>query len=279
MKARAQGAFEYILLLGGVLMIVAIAFIILRSTVLPSGKQQIEANVQAINRLTCLPTYLSTPPAHWWKFDEGSGTTARDSTGGSDGTLTSHGGPVPTWTSGISGKGVHIDYGAGANDWASIDVPKSEALYFEGTSFSIELWVRPLANPSGGGIFIGYSDSYGIGTVDGNPAAFVRCVTGNCQMGNWMQGSLDIASNAWNHVAMTYDQDAETVSLYLNGNLDTTNTYPGTDYVPTYDDPNPLLVTIAATYKIGDDDQVVFYSRARSPEEIRRDAECVHNAA
>ena len=45
MDEKAQGAFEYILLLAGVLLIVVLAIIILRGSVLNQGNQQIVSNI------------------------------------------------------------------------------------------------------------------------------------------------------------------------------------------------------------------------------------------
>ena len=45
MDEKAQGAFEYILLLAGVLLIVVLAIIILRGSVLNQGNQQIVSNM------------------------------------------------------------------------------------------------------------------------------------------------------------------------------------------------------------------------------------------
>ena len=67
MSRKAQGAFEYILLLAGVLLIVVLAIIILRGSVLTTANAQIQAQTNAIgtqNNLTiaaCGPYLLTRP--------------------------------------------------------------------------------------------------------------------------------------------------------------------------------------------------------------------------
>ncbi|MBU1197569.1 LamG domain-containing protein [Candidatus Micrarchaeota archaeon] len=273
MLKRGQGAFEYVLLVAGVLLIVALTFIILRSTLF-AGKQGIESNLGVFNSLTCLPTYMGERPAHWWKFDEGVGATAKDSTGGSDGVMTVHGNaPNPYWVPGISGNGIHLETGAGF-DYASVDVPRDESLYLNERSFTIEAWIHPLAPHAGGSAsFVALVDEYILGSVDGKLAGAIVGVTGTALVGNTV-----ISINQWHHIALTYDFDADTVSLYLDGMQDATQAYPGTDWIPDHNENYPFNVLFDG-FDIGDVDQVVLYSRALSPEEVKADYACVQNTA
>ncbi len=51
MEERAQGAFEYVLLLAGILLVAVIAILILRGSVFPSANGQIQSNINSyINR-------------------------------------------------------------------------------------------------------------------------------------------------------------------------------------------------------------------------------------
>jgi len=52
MDKKAQGAFEYILLLAGVLLIVILVIVILRSGILSQANQQIRENVNVFRGLT-----------------------------------------------------------------------------------------------------------------------------------------------------------------------------------------------------------------------------------
>jgi hypothetical protein len=70
----------------------------------------------------------------WWRFGEGSGTTAYDSSGnGNNGTL--EGSPPPSWVTG----GGALSFTAANNDY--VDVPDNASLQVEGNAFSISLWV------------------------------------------------------------------------------------------------------------------------------------------
>jgi uncharacterized protein (UPF0333 family) len=52
MDEKAQGAFEYILLLAGILLIVILVVVILRTSVLGQANSQIRSNVNAYANLT-----------------------------------------------------------------------------------------------------------------------------------------------------------------------------------------------------------------------------------
>ena len=70
----------------------------------------------------------------WWKFDEGSGTVAYDSSGnGNDGNLTNG----PTWTAGKIGGALSFD---GVNDYLKL------SKYSLHTNFSVSFWANPTSN-------------------------------------------------------------------------------------------------------------------------------------
>ncbi len=72
----------------------------------------------------------------WWKFDEGSGTVAYDSSGnGNNGNLTNG----PTWTTGKIGGALSFD---GVNDYLNL------SNYSLHTNFSFSFWANPTSNSS-----------------------------------------------------------------------------------------------------------------------------------
>ena len=73
-------------------------------------------------------------PVGYWKFDEGSGTVAGDSSGnGNTGTLMNG----PQWVNGVSGKALKLD---GINDY--VYVPHSSSLDIVGNEISVEYWIK-----------------------------------------------------------------------------------------------------------------------------------------
>src|SRR5262249_49453010 len=113
---------------------------------LPGAVDQLRIYARALPAAEVAQLYADTRPAvslsrqglvAWFKFDEGAGTTAADSSGsGNAGSLI--GGP--TWTAGTSGKAVALD---GVNDFvriahrASLDAfPLTAAVWFKTTTAS-----------------------------------------------------------------------------------------------------------------------------------------------
>jgi len=73
-------------------------------------------------------------PVGYWRFDEGSGTVAGDSSGnGNTGTLKNG----PQWVDGVIGKALKFD---GTNDY--VYVPHSSSLDIVGNEISVEYWIK-----------------------------------------------------------------------------------------------------------------------------------------
>jgi hypothetical protein len=108
--------------------------------------------------LTCvLPACaadITTGLVGWWKFDEGSGTQANDSSGnGNTGTIAG-----ATWTAGKLGQALSFD---GVND--AVDL--GDNYDFPGQSFSVCAWANPDA---------GSNTGYIIGKYDGSQGLYLR---------------------------------------------------------------------------------------------------------
>lgn len=250
MLERAQGAFEYVMLLGGVLLVVVLSVVILRQ-VMPSGQQQIEANVQTIERLNCLPTFLTDGASvvGWWKLDEGSGTFAGDSSGkGNHGSLSDAGG----WTAqGVLGA---------AFDFQSrtLTIPDSSSLDING-DLTIEVWVR---RASGSGYLLRKIGAYELILFNTQPRFSIG--------GGAQARGGNVGTKAWAHVTAVYRQADDDAYIFVNG---VQTAYSGTGSILQ----NNADVIASST---GDHryDNIIVYSRALSPEEIRRDYECASNA-
>ena len=201
----------------------------------------------------------------WWKFDEGSGTTAMDSSGNDNtGTLTN--GPV--WVDGQRGKALSFD---GLDDYVRIEASDSLDVTSQVT---VEAWVYPKAyvdhdgsnshiasrtNTMGGHIYVlsVYPDSHKASySVNPNP--------------DQHPSSDDLFLSTWTHLAVTYD--GSYVRLYINGIFDSSYAQSGSIETTT----NWLAIgcnSYGATYAHfnGTIDEVRIYNRALSQKEIQED--------
>ena len=220
---RSQGAFEYILLLGGVLLIVVVAVIILRGSVLNQSNQQIGGNVNVYTFLTCIPQYIAKPGsviAHW-KFDEGSGNVAKDSSPAKrNGRLCNFNYDSSSgWVSGKNGNALRFD---GSNDFISgdcgptgINLPLSA---LTPNQLTITAWIRTTSTATqdiitkNGPFFFSIANGRA-----GNPWNAIW------RPGEWtgVQGTSNIATGEWTHIAMVYYSPGS-VKIYVNGNLEAT---------------------------------------------------------
>ncbi|MDE2172661.1 MAG: peptidoglycan-binding protein [Patescibacteria group bacterium] len=196
----------------------------------------------------------------WWKFDEGSGTTAGDSSGsGNAGTL--EGSPLPTWTTGKIGGALSFD---GVTDTVAIGNPA--VLNFGTGSFSYGMWVYPTANTStwdeawwkGGGSAAnpGYDLELGSGYWTANVSDGT----------NIYQVILSSTSflNQWVHIFVVVDRNAGLMKAYLNGQQVSTTSISGLGSVT-----GPSSASLSTTYRFeGLMDDVRVYNRALSDSEV-----------
>ncbi len=165
----------------------------------------------------------ATTLAGYWKFDEGSGTTASDSSGsGYTGTLQSG----ATWSNGQVGS--HALRVTGANN-SYVDI--SQAVVNTAASFSVAAWVKVTAVTGAYQTFV---------SLDGSQvSAFFLQLRGDTGLFAFTRLSSDSTSastsvaaasvpplvDVWYHLAGVYDSSAQTISLYVNGSLQQTTSY------------------------------------------------------
>lgn len=148
----------------------------------------------------------------WWQFDDGSGTTAADSSGFSaDGTLMDMD-PGTDWVAGQLEGALDFD---GANDRVATALPANTA-----TNLTLSAWFNSDDGPAVGNDFVaqriisqprsGTFSRLALGLNNGRLAAF--WYDGWFYVG---EGTTDILASEWYHAALTYD--GSDIRIYLNG--------------------------------------------------------------
>lgn len=215
----------------------------------------------------------------WWNFDEGSGTSAADSSGsGNTGTLTNG----PTWTT-ASKVGPYALSLTGAS-YQYVTPPDSASLDISG-SWSNAAWVKfsslpasgcqsSLINRFGGDGNEEYALAWDNGDLSGgsgpNWLAFSTNVGNTCGQ-TVMSPTPSPSTGVWYHVASVYDSVAQTLTLYVNGSAVASGSMAGC----TPDAQSGGYVQIGSTYSAcnavsGTIDDVRIYNRALSASEVWR---------
>ena len=141
-----------------------------------------------------------------WTFDEGSGTTAGDSSGnGNNGTLTNN----PTWTTGQIGGAMNFD---GSDDYVTMgDITTVELL----TQASFSAWFKKTGDGDATNMLISKNDSYEIKVRESSVNQYDFAID-NVDAG--FTGAP--TDNVWTHVVMVYDAGVTNgTKLYENGVL------------------------------------------------------------
>ena len=221
----------------------------------------------ALTQRQIMQEYNDGKPVGYWKFDEGEGVTAYDSSGnGNNGTITGNG----TWSSSDSCVQNQCFQTNGTGDYAivsdsSILEPKnitiSTWLYFDTI---IDTWLVSKQQSSGAEYNYGYlmrADS---------PSDTVFCRFGY-GTGAYNSGSVSIVPNEWTHVVCTYE-DAKGGSIYKNGEL--INEYSATESLD-YTSVNDLGIlghyTGSFSSLDGRVDEVKIYNYALTPAEVKQE--------
>jgi glucose/arabinose dehydrogenase/PKD repeat protein len=212
------------------------------------------------------PAQAATGLVAGYGFTEGSGSTTADASGnGITGTLV--GGPA--WTAGRNGPGLSF------NGSTYVDLGNPAALQFAG-SMTLSAWVYETANVFDDGQIVAKSDGASGWQLKSSPDTGARtfgvAITNSSGAPIQRYSNTVRALNTWYHVAGVYDAAAQTLSLYVNGNLDN-GTLSGT--VPS----SQRVSTVAANIGRRTDgfnisgivDDVRIYARALTQAEIQAD--------
>jgi glucose/arabinose dehydrogenase len=187
------------------------------SHVLTARARDIAGNVAtaaAMNVTVANPA--SSGPAAAYPFNDGAGTTALDASGnGLTATLTNG----PTWVAGKYGSAVRLD---GVNDYVNLGNPA--ALQITG-SMTISAWINSSSFPFDDAAIVSKRTSGVTGyqldtTLDRGPrtAGFKLTTSSGTNMRRY--GATALQANTWYYVTGVYSASAQTMNVYLNGQLD-----------------------------------------------------------
>ncbi|NTV30967.1 hypothetical protein HGA91_03260 [candidate division WWE3 bacterium] len=212
-------------------------------------------------------------PIGYWKFDEGSSSTANDSSGrGYDGSITGS----AQWTNGKYGKALTID---GVNDVVSAGSP---AAFDNLSALTISYWTQNKngsddeaigKNASHG------SSGWGVNNYKDDDIQFeVGYSTSNLYAstaGNDGSANSTYDPSKWYHVAVTWDGSSTTagIKIYYNG---TSVPFTGGNASGSREDDSSQTLEIGNHSWGGNMDDVRLYNYVRTPSQIIQDMNAGH---
>ena len=172
---------------------------------------------------------VAPTPVGYWKFDEGSGTTASDSSGnGSTGAITGAG-----WVAGQVNGALSFN---GSTNYVSMGTPVPTALKFGASSFTVINWFKTTSTTMGRmvseGVF-SYSTGFDL-TINVTNTCSAGCVGGELGGGNpgatvsFGTTATTFNDNHWHQAAMVIDQSANTGQIYVDGVVQALSKQTGT---------------------------------------------------
>ena len=195
----------------------------------------------------------------WWRFDEGSGTTAYDSAGTNHGTLING----PNWTTGQIDGALSFD---GAGDY--VDCGSDSSLDFT-DAITVGAWVKQ-PNFGSDGTIAGKTNGYSV-TAGYALNSYTNGLVFNFYSGGWRRTTprVTISANEWHHVVGTFD--GNNAYLYVDGEQKASLAYAGTIAAATgYSFHISFWRSYLPAYFNGTIDDVRIYDRALSAGEIQQ---------
>ena len=193
-----------------------------------------------------------------WKFDEGSGSIAYDSSSlGDNGTIYG-----ASWTNDcISNYCLNFD---GKDD--RVNVPHSPSLNFNG-DFTLEAWVKPLGHWTGGfpGVIAKYYPTGYLLGIDNSTKKWTFLLKNESSSWVTVYSDSEVEFNKWIHLAVVKENGK--IKMYINGTLQSkTATF---DYSLNPSNRFEIGTWDNLRFFNGSIDEVRVYQRALSEEEIK----------
>jgi hypothetical protein len=220
----------------------------------------------AFSLVPCCIAQLPAGLVAGFGFDEGTGTTASDSSGNGNIAALRNG---VTWTAGHFGNGLAFDGTSGY-----LSMPNSPSLDISGNGLTLSLWINP--QPLNGGDSVVFGKfwnttmtspfyQYGLELNGGNrPFFFIGTNSGflYADMGS------TLAYGQWTHLAITFD--GSQASFYRNGTL--INSVPLAATIQARGNSINVGADITpAQFFKGSMDELKIYGRSLSPAEVLTD--------
>lgn len=242
------------------------------ATGVASGNTTIQASVGSISNTAALAVVANLPGlVGWWTFDEGSGTTAGDSSG-SGYTATLENGV--TWVPGKIGDAVSAN---GTNQYVYMP-----GINLSGTSsITVTLWTNRTYSTTGGHTLLEFSNNYnnsttgfGIFPDDNTCKGIMAGLKGN--VGYNVNCYTQPSSGVWHNLAFVFDKKQPAngeVTLYIDGVLQTPSAVNSSTTNSNAFGNNPLYVFSRGgtqEFGAGELDDLRIYNRALAASEIQQ---------
>jgi len=223
--------------------------------------------------LVVFPVHAEEGLVAYWKFDEGSGTTAADSSGnGNDGTITG-----ATWTTSSAWGDYALSFD-GADDYVNVSDDNSLDLDSE---FTLLAWVKSreigvsqaIITKQNPGVETGDADNYQFMLdADGTIRLFFE---DGAHINYAYYSDATVTQDTWTLVAAVFDGPNDEVRLYVNN---TEKKYTGVTVVPDINTfavfigvfgKDQVVYTTAPNWFNGTIDEVRIYNRTLTATEIK----------
>ncbi len=156
---------------------------------------------------TILTSVTQAELVGWWRLDDGSGTTAVDSSGnGNDGTLRGD----PHWVAGAVDGALYFD----GDDDVEVTMASSA---LKSASLTVAAWVKADPSTSGESWVVGQGDNYGLVVNRYNDDSIFFYFYDGAGWPAVGSGDVGILDGQWHHISGVFDDGTDTLYVYKDG--------------------------------------------------------------